>query len=330
MLFMRRLLLSLIVFLLFIPAALGATWQTTASMTPRAAHHAILLPNGKVLVAGNSFTCQLFDPVTGGWSSTGSMITTRYGFDTATLLPNGQVLVAGGHVNSMPSGYTSSCEVYDPVAGTWAQTGDMITARGSFTATLMSNGKVLAVAGQVNYNGNIFQASTYTNACEIYDPATGVWTAAAALDEHMRAQAATQLPTGQILISGGNNDVGYYLTTCRLYDPASDSWLVHGDMITARSDHPALLLPNGNVLVVGGLRGGALSACELYDPSTGVWTATGSLNNQRFYHSTNLLPNGKVLTAGGYDYSTPGYALNSCELYDPATGALGSYRQPER
>jgi hypothetical protein len=50
------------------------------------------------------------------------------------------------------------------------------------------------------------------------------------------------------------------------------------------------------------------------------WIATGSLNVPRSRHSATLLPDGKVLVAGGRSSNPPG-ALESAELYDPATGS---------
>src|SRR5205814_3734746 len=49
------------------------------------------------------------------------------------------------------------------------------------------------------------------------------------------------------------------------------------------------------------------------------WSYTGNLNTARFDHTATLLRNGKVLIAGGYDEDFKN-ALNSAELYDPATG----------
>jgi hypothetical protein len=68
--------------------------------TRRGNHTATLLPNGKVLVAGGFFgttfsSAELYNPASGTWATTGSMVTARYDH-TATLLPDGKVLVAGG------------------------------------------------------------------------------------------------------------------------------------------------------------------------------------------------------------------------------------------
>jgi hypothetical protein len=62
----------------------------------------MLLKNGKVLVAGGFgaiTSAELFDPVSGSFSSTGSMGTGRSDH-TATLLNDGKVLVTGGRDKS--------------------------------------------------------------------------------------------------------------------------------------------------------------------------------------------------------------------------------------
>src|SRR5439155_5187491 len=82
--------------------------------TAREFHTATLLPNGKVLVAGGAGTsgdlasAELYDPATGTWTATGSLITARDNH-TATLLPNGKVLVAAG----FNGGVLASAELYD-------------------------------------------------------------------------------------------------------------------------------------------------------------------------------------------------------------------------
>ena len=154
------------------PAQAPGTWQATGSLaTARYLYTATLLPNGQVLVAGggaNCFFCdvlasaELYDPVSGMWTVTGSLATARREH-TATLLPNGKVLVAGGYNGDL----LSSAELYDPATGLWTRTGSMATARYSHSATLLPNGKVLVAGGfDSGFNG--------LASAELYDPATGL------------------------------------------------------------------------------------------------------------------------------------------------------------
>ena len=100
-------------------------WSATGAIgTSRSNHSATRLPDGRVLVAGgwtggpgslNSIdTAEVYDPVTGAWSATGSMSTIRERH-VAFLLAAGQVLVAGGDNDSdCCFDALSSAELYDP------------------------------------------------------------------------------------------------------------------------------------------------------------------------------------------------------------------------
>jgi hypothetical protein len=174
-----------------------ATWTLTGeTTTERDSHTATLLGNGKVLVAGSfsglGNTAELFDPVTETWTATGTMSTARCNH-TATLLGNGKVLVVGG-------GSDPSAELYDPATGTWTTTGALIRPRTDHTATLLGNGKVLVAGGYYYDSGT----PTYPSSTELYDPASGTWTAAGDLleggfDKH----TATLLKNGRVLVAGG-------------------------------------------------------------------------------------------------------------------------------
>src|SRR6266513_3714758 len=95
-------------------------------------------------------------------------------------------------------------------------TGSLATARAGqpsgHTATLLPNGKVL-VAGGGDING--IHASA-----ELYDPASGAWSATGSLATARSGHTATLLPNGRVLAAGGG-DGGSIHASAELYDPAS-------------------------------------------------------------------------------------------------------------
>jgi len=293
-------------------ASLAAGWTPTGSLaTARADHSATLLPNGKVLVAGGQTplaltSAELYDPVTGTWSATGSLVGPRCQH-TATLLPNGQVLVAGGAA----ADYLTSAELYDPVTGTWSATGSLATGRHYHTATLLPNGQVLVAGGDYWDEKNNHQMSD----CELYNPATGLWSNAGSPATPRLGHTATLLPNGKVLVAGGGNGSSS-VASAELYDPTGNgpggSWSATGSLATARGQHTATLLPGGQVLVVGGIWAYDILA-ELYNPAMGTWSGAGTPANIYISHTATLLPNGKVLVAAGANKVR-------ADLYDPRQG----------
>jgi hypothetical protein len=207
------------------------TWSTTGNMNEaRSLHTATLLttgPNaGKVLITGGVIgsvalsSAELYDPVAGTWSTTGSMSMAR-SQHTATLLttgPNaGDVLVAGGFNGSID---LSSAELYNPVTGTWSTTGSMNEAREIHTAALLTTGpnagKVLVAGG---FNGSTDELSS----AELYDPATGTWSTTGSMSVARDLHTATVLTTGpnagKVLIAGGSPEFGVYLSSAELFVP---------------------------------------------------------------------------------------------------------------
>jgi hypothetical protein len=141
---------------------------------------ATLLMNGKVLFAGyddnegDFWGPELFDPSTEIFATTGNM-SARRGDHTATLLPDGTVLIAGrGWSWSGSTEYfystLNSAEVYNPVTGTFNNTGNMATDRDGHTATLLNDGRVLIAGGvQIVQPPPSYAAVTLSSA-EIYHP----------------------------------------------------------------------------------------------------------------------------------------------------------------
>ena len=177
-----------------------------------------MIASGKVLVTGgyNAIyltSCEIYDPSTGAWSATGSMAEGR-GYHTLTMLPSGKVLAAAG-VGPEGGGavYKSSCELYDPSAGTWSLTGSLAATRYNHAATLLPSGKVLVTGSYVSY----FVSSA---SCELYDPTTGIWSATGSMATGRHYHTSTLLPSGLVLVTGGNAG-GNNLVTCELYNPTA-------------------------------------------------------------------------------------------------------------
>jgi hypothetical protein len=255
-------------------------------------------------------SAELYDPDTGGWTATGSMLGIRTAH-TATLLPDGKVLVTGGGSSSDgDGGPLATAEVYDPATGAWTATGNTIGAGPGRTATLLGNGRVLVTGGA----NSDFEPVPLA---ELYDPSTGSWSATGDLVEARSGHRATLLLDGNVLVTGGG------LASAELYDPSTGQWTATGSTLGILVGHSATLLSDGRVLVAGGMAGtGASSSAEVFDPSTGQWTAAGEMVEGRIGHSATLLPGGKLLVAGGTNSVIDGgEAVASAELYDPATGS---------
>ena len=320
---------------LFAPRCDGRSvgFEETGSLAQgRAYHTATLLQDGRVLVTGGSnasninggndlATAEIYDPATRTWTSTGSLTNRRHEH-TATLLPNGKVLVVGGTVDFVTD--LTSAELYDPSTGTWTPTGSLTNRRRAHTATLLPNGKVLVVGGlQDGQSGSNYHA---ISSAELYDPATGTWTATGFLAKARGDHTATLLSNGKVLVVGGRPSFSGAgnppITTAEVYDPANGLWTMTGSLNSGRWDHTATLLPDGRVLAAAGFGDGTvLRSAEVYDPAAGIWIPTSDLSVRRAFHTATLLPNNKVLITGGYNGDYPFSSEASAELYDSATGS---------
>jgi hypothetical protein len=94
-------------------------WTEAGEMTTaRYGHMAVLLRNGRVLVAGGfdgKTSAELYDPVTGQWTATSSMHD-QHRNERMALQHDGKVLVYSGGFDKYP---ILGHELYDPATGTW-------------------------------------------------------------------------------------------------------------------------------------------------------------------------------------------------------------------
>jgi hypothetical protein len=304
------------------------TWSAISNVSTPAFHTAVLLRDGRVLVAGGlvhdlldgrpSAAVDLFDPTTDSWTPALHLLEPRWGH-TATRLTDGTVLVVGSYVNSADP--LASAELFDPDTTSWRAAGGPHDGRGGHTATLLADGTVLIVGG--DGRGGAPRLATV----ERYDPARGVWSPAAPMGTPRAGHTATLLADGRVLVVGGGGEVGLaegpaYSATAELFDPRTGRWARTGPMVVARFGQTATLLPNGLVLVAGGSTGDGAAArsAELYDPVSGRWTRTSSMSVERTGHTATLLTDGTVLVAGGVGLGSDPDPNVSAEVYDPRTG----------
>ena len=329
-------------------------WTATGNLnTPRSKHSATLLlgpacqgsapPSycGKVLVAGGisaggqvTPSAELYDPASGTWTATGSMLVGSWGV-TAVLLTGPACSVAP--IPTWCGKVLVASQLYDPAAGTWSFTGAMTASRSDATTTVLDGpqcsaspapawcGRVLAAGGH-----NAANNSTGFASAEVYDPASGTWSATGSMSaprfQHtatlLGGAACAQQPApsycGSVLVAGGWTSNFNPDPNAELYNPATGAWSSSGALITPRANHGAALLADGRVLVAGGTndaptQAANLTSAELYNPNTGAWVGTGSLLNTRGSFPLVQLASGAVLAVG------PG---TSVEQYTPANPAV--------
>jgi WD40 repeat protein len=205
-----------------------------------------LLPDGDVLITGGAdhdspggiASAELFHPATMSFIRVTPMHFARVAH-TATLLRDGRVLIAGGRGEKV----NAIAEIYEPRTRRFVDTGSLITARYKHTAGLLPDGRVLVAGGsdERDWTGNLSSA-------EIYDPATGKFSAAPPMNEKRfkLPPNAVQLASGGLLIAGGSKEV-------ELFDPASGNFLLaSGEISSVWHFMTETKLKDGSVLLAGG------------------------------------------------------------------------------
>lgn len=238
-------------------------------------------------------------------------------------LADGTVLLIGGADSN--GNVTDTCEIYDPTTNTISATGAMTAPRAGHAATLLSNGKVLVTGGLADYvdpNNNFVQVmNTAQDTAELYDPASGTWTAVASTMSSTRSgHSQVTLDNGNVLIIGGISGaqlstllmlpVPVYTGACDVYDPVANTMTATGSLTSPRGFLGASVLGNGDVLASGGSVSntfvGTVSAtggCEVWNGST--WSAAVALPTPVTNHVQVRGENGDALIFGGLTGAFP-------------------------
>jgi hypothetical protein len=203
----------------------GSGWspEYPAGWTPPLYPRMHLLPNGNVFYSGSGRGSRLFDPAAKTWSAT--IATTNYSgtrtYGTSVLLPlspvdgyRARVMIFGG---GNPA--TATTEIIEPLAATpaWSFGPPMSQGRIEMNATMLPNGKVLALGGSLNDE----DAATASLNADLYDPATNTFTSAGAnVYPRLYHSGSLLLPDGRVALLGGNPVRGSYEGHIEIYSPA--------------------------------------------------------------------------------------------------------------
>lgn len=165
--------------------------------------------------------------------------------------------------------------------------GDLTQARSGHTATRLADGRILILGGT--------SRGAATSSTEIYDAATGTFSAGATMNAARSGHTATVLADGRILIAGGDA-----IGSAEIYDATVNNFT--STMTVSRFGHSAVLMKDGRVLIVGGndADGNELKSAEIYNPKTGDFSAAGNtMKYSRTRAVLNVLPDGKIQIIGG-------------------------------
>jgi hypothetical protein len=244
-------------------------WTRTASMAhARSGHTALLLPDGRVLVAGGMeyldepVPAELYEPWTETWTSLPS--TPNLAGARLVALPGGAVLALGSlpRMNDEGDRFPSETHFYDVATKTWRPGPLMKANRWNPLALALRSGRVLAIAA----GGYYLQARTP----ELFEPDTQRWVSTGPPVEFRMGAAGAVLSDGRALLTGGvwGDYPRPIYTGAELFDEATGHWTPTAVPREGRMDAVLVALDGGEALLAGGsgMRG-TLASAELFVPN---------------------------------------------------------------
>ncbi len=318
--------------------ASDSAWAPVAPMRePRARPAVVGLPDGRVLVAGgfgddctpsgpaggNSCaphaSAEIFDPATGAWSPARPMPTPRGG-GSATLLSDGTVLLVGG------SKKTDGVLRFSPASGRWRTLGPSPSSLTGSQLLSLPGDRAIALGSNPDagffgsYGGAGKRAILICRSIpEIYDAATGVWTAAPPLpgEPISCSTNAVRLTNGQVLYSRGRDR--YVLDTRQL------CWSKTRVPVVRQHEGSLVALPAGRALDLGGVVADEhpSDGAEIYEPGHPRCVIAQQIQTSLF---SRLIPEGRKAKIPSL--LKKGYTL-SLDTTRPGGLLLDWYYQPK-
>lgn len=275
-------------------------------------------------------TIEVFDSVTRTWSAGPQMSEPRCR-QAVVDLQDGTYLIAGGMTNAV-SGTggpaTNSVDLYVPSGNTIIPFPSMTWGRMGHGMTRLNDGRILVTGGFGDWtnaggqNGVNFVArlDTAQDSTEIYDPATGTWSAGPTMSSKRGGHCHTLLNDGRVLITGGVDGgaqilasgfqyiyVPTFTNTCEIFDPVTNTLTAAPILALARGFHGASLLPNGDVLITGGAASigqygdaVATNTCAVWNAATGWAPAAPLPTGVAFHDQVRDHASGDAIIMGGF------------------------------
>ncbi|MCB9876013.1 MAG: hypothetical protein H6835_00290 [Planctomycetes bacterium] len=294
----------------------------------RALHLTVQLNDGRTLVIGGAdqngnvlSSCEIYDPATNSFSTTGSMGTPRI-LHAACRLADGRVMTCGGTSTLAPDltaavlGTLNTAEIYNPATGTWSGTANIGGYRLAPALTLLSTGQAMVSGGvQITFLFGFPIGAGTTTAAQRWNPATGTWGSAASMSVARAGHHFNQvtLNDNRVLMTGGT-----FLSLTSLsplvvstgtiagaeaYNPTNNTWTTY-NMASNRALHSATKLPDGRVVVCGGAQGTLdvpvpIDGVEVFNPVSNSWSGAPALLQARASHVASMMPDGTLVLFGG-------------------------------
>jgi Domain of unknown function (DUF1929)/Glyoxal oxidase N-terminus/PKD domain len=205
----------------FYSASSGWSAAFSAPWTPPLYPRMHLLPSGNVFYSGSTTTSALFNPSTHTWTT--NVATTNYSgtrtYGSSVLLPLTppnyvpRVFIMGG---GSPS--TATTELIDLSASSpkWVYGPNMSQPRIEMDATILPNGKVLALGGSLNDE----DTNTASLNADLYDPVSNTFSPASTeVYARLYHSVSLLMPDATVWVAGSNPARGTYEPHMEIYSP---------------------------------------------------------------------------------------------------------------